>query len=448
MIMTRFMIAGTHSGCGKTTVTCAILQALKNRGLDVASFKCGPDYIDPMFHSRVIGTAAYNLDGFFCGKDTLNFLLYQNGRDVSVMEGVMGFFDGVGQTASSHQLALDTETPVVLVIDCKGMSASIGAVMKGFLTYRTPHNIAGVIFNRLPESLVDMAKAFCTEMQVTYFGRFPTAKECTVESRHLGLVTADEIQGLKETIQRLAALAEEHLLIDELLQTGKCAEISTFTPPVIPYRSTICPKIAVARDKAFCFYYEDNLNLLREMGCEILPFSPLTDRAFPDGVSGLLLGGGYPELYAKELAANESMRSDIRAAIAACLPTIAECGGFLYLHQTLETPDGEIYPMVGAIDGHGFCTEKLRRFGYVYLTAEDDNLLCERGEIIPAHEFHYWDSDSCGDGFTARKASNGLTYPCVHARESLYAGFPHLYFYANPKIAEHFVRKCEAYTPI
>lgn len=443
--MTRFMIAGTHSGCGKTTLTCAVLQALVNRGCDVSSFKCGPDYIDPMFHSKIIGTAAYNLDGFFCDRDTVNYLLHKNARDVSVVEGVMGFYDGVGNAASSRQLGLDTDTPVVLVMDCKGMSLSMGAVMKGFLEFQTPHNIAGFLFNRLPESLIDTAQRLCDEMNVKYFGRFPICREGAVESRHLGLVTANEIAGLQEKMQRLARLAEEHILLDDLLAVGQTAGRVAFPPPSVTYRSQIRPKIAVAYDRAFCFYYEDNWNLLRELGCEIVRFSPLTDSAIPHGVSGLLLGGGYPELYAARLAANRSMLDDIKKKINAGLPTVAECGGFLYLHEDMEGSDGGSYPMAGVIQGHAFKTERLRRFGYINLTAERDYLLGRRNEVIPAHEFHYWDSDNCGTDFTARKASNSLEYACIHANDHLYAGFPHLYFYAKPAMAENFVKKCEEF---
>lgn len=443
--MKRIMIAGTNSGCGKTTVTCAVLQSLVNRGYDTAAFKCGPDYIDPMFHSRIIGARSRNLDGWFCGKNTLNYLLDKNSGDISVIEGVMGYYDGVGDKASSYRMSQDTGTPAVIVIDCKGMSTSIGAVMKGFLTYREPCGIAGFIFNRLPESLIDTAKKLCREMHTEYLGRLPYSKECAVESRHLGLVTADEIADLKSRMHKLSQLAEENLLLDRLIAIAGKAEDISFTPPVIAPISGRRIKIAAAFDSAFCFYYEDNFDMLRELGCEIVKFSPLNDNRLPDDISGLIIGGGYPELYARKLSENISMRADIRRAVKSGLPVIAECGGFMYLHDTMEDTNGNLYEMAGAIEGKAYKTEKLRRFGYVSLTARNDNLLCGKGEKIAAHEFHYWDSTLCGSGFYAKKARGGAGYECAHAGPSIYAGFPHLYFYANPEIAVNFVKKCEGF---
>ena len=195
--MKRIMISGTNSGCGKTTVVCALLKALSERSVDVGAFKCGPDYIDPMFHSKIIGTKSYNLDSYFCPAGTLNYLLKKNSADMNIIEGAMGYYDGIGESHSACRTAVETGTPAVIVIDCKGMGASMGAVMKGFLTFRTPNNIAGFIFNRLPESMEKTAVSLCDEMGVTYFGRLPFSKDNSIESRHLGLVTADEITGLK-----------------------------------------------------------------------------------------------------------------------------------------------------------------------------------------------------------------------------------------------------------
>lgn len=443
------IIAGTHSGCGKTTVTCAVLQALVNRGLRVASFKCGPDYIDPMFHERVIGTAAYNLDGYFCGEDTLRYLYSSHSRaaDVSVVEGVMGFYDGaVGGEGSAYELARSLELPAVLVLDCKGAGESIGAVMRGFLSYKTPNTIRGFIFNRLSEKMVPRIREICAELGTEFLGYLPVVRDCVIESRHLGLITASEISDLREKLAVLADYAEKFVDIERISELADCASPEGAPPegkaPDLPRLDLGKPPvIAVARDAAFCFIYRDNIELLERLGCEIRYFSPISDSALPEGTCGLILCGGYPELYAKRLSENVAMRESVRSAIAAGMPAIAECGGFLYLHRTLETADGERFPMVGAIDGEAFKTDRLQRFGYIELTALRDNLLCKKREVFRSHEFHYWDSTCPGDGFTAVKP-NGTRWQCGIATETLYAGFPHLYFYSYPEIGVNFVKKC------
>ncbi len=442
--MNRIMIAGTHSGCGKTTVTCAILQMLVNRGEKVSAFKCGPDYIDPIFHSRIIGAESRNLDSRFCDKDTLNYLLHQSAAKLSVIEGVMGFYDGVEGKFSTWQTALDTNTPVVIVIDCKGMSSSIGAVMKGFLTFKEPNNIVGFLFNRLPDSLVTYVKKLCEEMNTQYVGRLPYCKNLSIESRHLGLATDIEIAELKSKMQSLSKLAEENILIDKLLSLSTSEKLDYQLPNIEKITSRPV-RIAVSYDEAFCFCYRDNLELLQKLGCEIVKFSPLNDRNFPKRIDGLILLGGYPELYAEKLSENTSLLSEIKSKINSGLPTIAECGGFMYLHDSVETSDGIRFPMVGVISGECFKTDRLQRFGYVNLKANSDNLLCKRGEVVKAHEFHYWDSTNNGNDFAAEKLSSGFKYTSVHATSTMYAGYPHLYFYANVNCAVNFVKKCEEY---
>ncbi len=435
--MRRIMIAGTHSGCGKTTVACALLRALARRGLAPSAFKCGPDYIDPMFHSRVIGIPSRNLDGWFCGEGLINYLLKKHGGDLAVIEGVMGYYDGVGEAASSRAAALATGTPAALVIDCKGMSLSLGAVMRGFLSFREPSGIAGFIFNRLPESLVPTAKELCAELNTKYLGRLPYKKELSFESRRLGLVTAAETADLREKLDALADLAEEHILIDELLEAAKAARERPSAPPVIHKIGGKPPKIAVARDNAFCFYYEDNLDLLREIGCEIAEFSPLADTSLPEGACGLLLGGGYPELYADELSKNKPLLADIRRKIASGLPTIAECGGFMYLCESIGGR-----AMTGVIATDAFETDRLRRFGYITMKTARGSLFGERE--LRAHEFHYCDCGDPGSDCEAVRARGG-SYACAHLGPSLYAGFPHIYLYSCPEAAESFVKKCQEY---
>ena len=320
----RLVLAGTNSGCGKTTVTCAVLQALVSRGLRVGAAKCGPDYIDPMFHSRVIGAKSSNLDSFFFDRDTMRYLLAHNGQDcdITVIEGVMGYYDGLGLTstrASTYEAVLD------------------------------------------------------------------------------------------------------------------------FTPPVLPEKGAPV-RIGVARDRAFCFYYEDSLDLLRQLGAELIPFSPLADEKLPDGVQGLYLGGGYPELYAAQLEENHALRRQIRDVVYAGMPCIAECGGFMYLTQSIAGR-----AMVGALPGDCFDTGKLTRFGYITATAREDNLLCRAGEQVPMHEFHHWDTPQPGDAFGAEKPS-GKQWRCAYATDTLYAGFPHFHFYAKPVMAQRFLAACRKET--
>ena len=274
--MRRVLLAGTSSGCGKTTVTCAVLRALQMRGSSPAAFKCGPDYIDPMFHRRVLGMPSCNLDSFFCGRDTLLHLLDTHGGEVSVIEGVMGFYDG-GE-ASAHALSLLTNTPVILVIDCKGMQESVGAVMQGFLSYRTPNRIAGFLFNRLPERLAPRMRALCEALHTGYFGFLPPGAPA-FPSRHLGLVTADELSGLRTALDTLGALAAAHIDLDARLSLPD-TPLPAYTPPRIgPVDGHSV--IACARDEAFCFLYEENLSLLCELGCDLVFFSPLHDAAVP-----------------------------------------------------------------------------------------------------------------------------------------------------------------------
>lgn len=442
--MKKIIIAGTNSGCGKTTVSCAVMSALCRRGLTVTSFKCGPDYIDPMFHSKVIGTSAHNLDSFFCDDNTIVSLLCENGGkgDISVIEGVMGYYDDVGGRGSAYSIAKITDTPAVIVIDCKGMSGSLGAVMKGFLTYRENSRVVGFIFNRLPVKLVPLAKKLCSELKTVFFGYFPVS-DITVESRHLGLVTADEIVNIKEKMLRLGELAEKHIDIDKIIEMSE-SSVSKL-PDAINRNIAINehPIIAVSKDEAFCFLYSDNIDILEKLGCRIVYFSPVNDDKIPENADGLILCGGYPELHAKELAENHSMKNSIYEAIKNGLPVIAECGGFMYLNKAI-TVDGRRYEMVGFCDGEVYGTKRLQRFGYITMTAHEDNLLCQKGEKIKAHEFHYWDSTSCGNGFTAEK-NDGRTWECCHISDTVYAGFPHLYFGSDTGMAERFVRKCAEY---
>ena len=443
-VIPRILFAGTNSGCGKTTVTCAVLQALVNRGLRVGAFKCGPDYIDPMFHSRIIGAKSANLDSYFFNDNTLRFLLARNGadRDVSILEGVMGFYDGMGLTstqASTYSVARITQTPAVLVVGAKGVSLSILAAIQGFLDFCPDNRIQGVILNLCtPSTYGPLAEQIEQRFagRIRLLGFLPKLPDCTLESRHLGLVTAAEVENLQEKLRILAAQAERTIDLDGLLQLAKTAPGICCDPVELP-RFEEKVRIAVARDPAFCFYYEDSLEALTRMGAALIPFSPLTDSELPENIQGLYLGGGYPELYARQLSENASMRRSVKSALTKGLPCIAECGGFLYLTEAIAD-----FPMVGFLSGKSYDTGKLTRFGYVLLRAKTDQMLCKAGEEIRGHEFHHWDCTEPGSAFTAVKELSGKRWECVVSTPTLYAGFPHFHFYANPSFAVNFYRAC------
>ncbi len=441
----RLVLAGTNSGCGKTTVTCAVLQALVSRGLRVGAAKCGPDYIDPMFHSRVIGAKSSNLDSFFFDRDTMRYLLAHNGQDcdITVIEGVMGYYDGLGLTstrASTYETARETESPVVLVVNARGAALSVVAAVQGFLDFAPDNNVQGVILNGCSAmSYGALARELESRLGVRACGYLPRLPECTLESRHLGLVTADEVEDLREKLRQLAEAAEKTLELDALLEIAHNAPVLDFTPPVLPEKGAPV-RIGVARDRVFCFYYEDSLDLLRQLGAELVSFSPLTDERLPNGIQGLYLCGGYPELYAAQLEKNHALRRQIRDAVHTGMPCIAECGGFMYLTQSIAGR-----AMVGALPGDCFDTGKLTRFGYITATAREDNLLCRAGEQVPMHEFHHWDTPQPGDAFGAEKPS-GKQWRCAYATDTLYAGFPHFHFYAKPVMAQRFLAACRKET--
>lgn len=438
--MKRILIGGTHSGCGKTTITCAVLKALSDRKLRVSAFKCGPDYIDPMFHKNVIGVPSHNLDSCFCDDNTLRYLMTEYGGELSVIEGVMGYYDGADRKSgrgSADSVSKITETPSVLVVNCRGMSDSIGALVSGFLNYRE-NSLKGVIFNQLPERLEPMAREICAEQNTEYLGRFPKC-DFSFDSRHLGLVTPEESSDIKEKLRRLGELAELYLELDKILEISECGALSFTTPNITELKFTSPPVIALAEDAAFCFQYAENIDLLEKLGCEIKRFSPLSENAVPD-CDGLILCGGYPELYAEKLSKNVKMLCYVKEAIEHGVPTIAECGGFMYLHEKFPDNSGNLYNGVGAVQGKVFKTEKLQRFGYAELTAKNENLLCGKSEKIRVHEFHYFDSENAGNDFTAKK-TDGRTWECAHCSNNFYMGFPHLYFYSDVDMARRFAKK-------
>ena len=477
--MLKVMITAVASNSGKTAVTCGLLSLLKNKGLDPCAFKCGPDYIDPMFHRSVLGISSNNLDVFLAGEDGVQkaFERYSKGHGAAVCEGVMGFYDGVrfadgtgdagsrpdyadtrsGEFASAHHVADLLDIPAILVVRPKGAALTLAAVIKGAAEFREPKRIGGVIFNDCSEAYYKMyASSIEEESGIPVLGYLPHMEEAGFESRHLGLMTAGEIDDLAERIDRIGKKMEETVDIDRLLEVcgaGKpenAAEAGEAATPEAEAAATETSdsaspgagvRIAVAKDEAFNFIYADSLTALEEAGAEIVFFSPVHDRALPEGVQGLYLPGGYPELYGRQLSENQSMLESIREAVKSGLPTIAECGGFLYLSASLEDAEGASWPMANVFDGAGSNAGRLVRFGYGYISADEDNMLLRKGEKAPVHEFHYWDTTADGSDMTLTKISNGKTWKFGYASDTLYAGFPHLYL-ANG-LAERFVAKCK-----
>ena len=448
----RLLVGAPASGGGKTTFTCGLLHVLMRRGLVASACKCGPDYIDPMFHDQVIGAKSRNLDLFFSTEDQVSQLLADcaHTSDITVVEGVMGFYDGisVSDEASAWHVARSTNTPAVLVIDGRGRARSIAAEVAGFARFRENSCVRGVVLNRVSAMLYPRLKELIEqETGVRVYGHLPVLNDCSLESRHLGLVTAQEVVGLREKLDRLAAVMEETVDIDGLIElAGEAPELGDDNwQGVAPASYAQAPRIAVANDDAFCFYYADALRLLEHVGAEIVRFSPLADERLPEGVSGLYLGGGYPELHARELNENVRMRESIAQAARSGMPIVAECGGFMYLHQTLEDDKGEPYDQVGVVEGLSYKTDKLGRFGYITLTAAHDGLLAEAGSQLRAHEFHYWDSRNPGDAFQAVKPQSDRGWTCGFSTPTMYAGYPHLYLPGSPQAAVRFVQACAAF---
>lgn len=459
------MIAAPKSGSGKTMITCALLQLLKASGKNVLSYKCGPDYIDPMFHKKVLGVPSKNLDTFFTDEKTTVqlFLDERADDDFAVLEGVMGLYDGLGgiyEQGSSYHLAKVTQTPIILVVDAKGMGKSVLALIAGFLQYDTHHLIKGVLLNRMSKGYYDIIKSLIEkELSVKVVGYFPEQKDIGLSSRHLGLVMPDELSDIKkqlnETADRLKKTIDMDLFIDiaeAADEIGDSENADVYNEKNIgncdqnefsQNKAINTVNIAVAMDEAFCFYYEDNLKLLEKCGAKLQYFSPIHDTSLPEDCDAMLLGGGYPELYAKELSKNVSMLNAIKKAFRAGMPTVAECGGFMYLHTYIHNQNC-VFDMAGALDGECHFKGKLVRFGYIELAEKHSNFL-PPNEKIKAHEFHYYDSTDNGADCIATKPTTGRSYDCVISHDNYWLGFPHIYYPSNPHFAESLVRKAYEY---
>lgn len=433
--MNRILIAGTNSGCGKTTITCAILKALINKNLIVQPYKCGPDYIDTMFHTHITNRISRNLDTYMLDEITIKYLLNKNskGADISIIEGVMGYYDGIGTDGlcSTYDLAKITQAPVILVVNSKGMGTSIAALINGFVKFKSLNNIKGVILNGIHNGYYQLQKEAIEKYTgVEVLGYMPYIEDVNLNSRYLGLIKADEVYNLNLKIEILANQALKTIDLNRLIEISK--QVPKLQNHDFNLKKIYDFKIGVARDKAFCFYYQDNLDLLEQLGANIIYFSPINDN-LPNNLDALYFGGGYPEIYADLLEKNIHIRKSIYNKIKSGIPTIAECGGFMYLCNKINS-----YNMVGILDGEVNMQQKLVRFGYCNLVSLNDNILAKANWSIKGHEFHYSDSTINGNNFKIIKSS-GKVYYGINAFNNLFAGYPHIHFWSNIDFVIRFI---------
>lgn len=437
--MSSFIIAGGSSSTGKTTLTLGILRALKNRGVHVQPFKAGPDYIDPMFHRVAAGRPSYNLDTILFSEKVVRHLHYSHVKDaeIGVIEGVMGLYDGLGtekDNGSTAHLAKVLDVPVILVINGSGMSSSAAAMVLGFKLYDPSVKLAGVILNRLGSQshYALLKEAIERDTGVPCLGWLPNQESMVLESRHLGLIPVDELPEMEADLDRLAASIEEHVSLDALITLG------AVEPPVCPepvevpnFDALKGMRMGIFKDKAFNFYYQDNIDLLTQQGVEWVEMSPLADGTLKP-CDALYIGGGYPEMFTQELSANSTFRASLLEALENGLVAYAECGGFMYLTKAI---DG--VPMVGFFEDEALMTKKLQRFGYV-------DIQTESGLRTKAHEFHFSDVSHAEELPYAFKVSKPLNpsreWRCGRAKKNVIGSYPHIHFYSQPEIIKQLFR--------
>lgn len=449
--MRGLLIAGTASGVGKTTVTLAIIAAMRRRGLVVQPYKSGPDFLDTGHHSRIAGRPARNLDTWMLSDEANREVLRQSSIDahVLVVEGMMGLFDGkdgATNTGSSAEIAALLRLPVVLVVDASRSARSIAAVVLGFELFDPALTLAGIILNRVASEghFKMLETAIVSACKTPILGWLPREPDISIPERHLGLHTVEESAAVEDAdskIEALAAIAEKHLDLERILalECGLDLTLEDIRDAEVAAKPV---RIGVARDLAFSFYYEDNLDLLRQNGAETVPFSPVLDTSLPQGIDALYLGGGYPELHARKLSANRTMRDSIRQFAASGRPVYAECGGMIYLSQQLATADGEVYAMVGVLPIKMEMTAKLVHFGYVSVELVQDCMLGSRGTLLRGHSFHY----SRIVGEPTLPTSYRVHYSLSGQQElegfgfgNVLASYIHLHFRTAPGIAKRFV---------
>lgn len=449
------MIAGTHSGAGKTTVAIGLMAALSRRGLRVQPYKVGPDYIDTAYHTLVTGCNCRNLDDWMLPSQTLKHLFVRNSSsaDVALVEGVMGLYDGIGTgpEGSTAAVAKTLGCPVVLVVNAPGMSTSAAAQVLGYQHFDPEVNLRGVILNNVfPGRHFELVKdAIEHTTGIPVLGCLPPDKEIHLPSRHLGLVPVGEMGDMQARVDRLVHLVNTHINLEQLLALAADA------PPVTgfahPWKDS-CPdpspvKLAVAYDRAFNFYYQDNLDLLSELGTQINYFSPLNDNDLPEDADGVYLGGGFPEVFARNLAENQPMVASLNHHLKNGMPCYAECGGLIYLTGRIINLQGETQPMTGILGGVARMTPRLQRFGYVEIRFTAHSILGQAGETIRGHEFHHSvvEDIHLPQAYTVVSALGDAQWTCGYLTSNILAGYPHLHFWNNPALAANFLASCRRF---
>ncbi len=440
--MHGFIVAGTNSGCGKTTITIGLMALLKSMGKAIAPFKTGPDYIDPAFHEKVLDTPSYNLDSFMLSESAINYLFHKHSqeKDICITEGVMGLYDGMGMKAvgSTHELSQLLNLPVILIVNCKGLYQSVIAIIKGFSTLYNNTNIKGVILNHVPnkEYYSFLKMIIEKECNVTCVGYVPTNKDFSLESRHLGLIQAEEVDMLNKKIQQIKTVFKTTIDIETLLTISKIKNIQP-TDYTLPKLNLSQLNIAVAFDKAFSFYYKDNLELLKERGARLQYFSPLKDSSLPENCNCLYLGGGYPEVFAMELAQNKSLLKEINHRVSTGFPVYAECGGLMYLCNQIIDLEGKGYDMCGVYNAKVKMTTRLKRFGYAIAEYEGIETKCHefhRSEIIADEKDENYNLQ-----YRLRKPEKEKHWECGLQVNNCLGAYAHVHFYANTKFFEKII---------
>lgn len=441
----RIIISAPHSGTGKTTLTIALMAALCKRGLRVQPYKVGPDYIDPGFHETVTGRPSINIDGWLLEESMNRYLFdkYSKDADINVIEGVMGLYDGYGKEpmlGSTAHISKILKAPVILVMNAKGMSTSAAAIVHGMKTFGDIP-LEGVIINvPMSERHYEILKETIeSNTNVPVIGYLPKLDEVKLESRHLGLIQSSEIEDITAKVDKLADTITSTIDIDKLIEIADSAETLEHINKVEIGKSYDV-HIAVAKDKAFSFHYNENIELLKELGATIHYFSPLQDKSLPDRCDGIYLAGGYPEVFAKELSNNRSLMADIKKKADANIPIYAECGGYMYLHETITNLENETYEMVGIFKGGAYMKKRLQNFGYATIKAQGKTPLFNEDTVFRAHEFHRSVVDRTEDEPTCviGEKGNKIWY-CGKLYKNAYGMYPHIYFPAEPSIPEKFL---------